>query len=292
VIVGGDAAAPAEAGAADGVVLDGASGDAADGNGLAGLGTCDTPYVIPTNVPHTDVTVDTSVGRTHDFDLPCAANNNGNDVVLSFTVTQPEIVYADTFGASWNTVLFFGDACDASSAPAATAGTVSCSDDACGSSQSQATAVLDYGIHYLVVSGVSGEGGPVTVHFQHAQLGNGPVRTLSAGSGTVSGTTGGVGAMNMCQASGAEDSYWWATCPAFGGGSFTASTCNGAAFDTILSLQVPRTDAQSCADDAPNCGVQSTISTSLAAGAGIQVLTIDGTAGSDTGAYTITYTRP
>ena len=201
-------------------------------------------------------------------------------------------MYADTFGAAFNTAPFFGDAFDASSGPPASAGTVSCSDDACGSQQSQATAVLDYGLHYLVVSGVGGAGGPVTVHFQHAQLGNGPVRNLAAGSGTVSGTTGGVGAMHMCQASGAEDSYWWATCPSFAGGPFSASTCNGATFDTILSLQVPRTNAQSCADDDPSCGVQSTINTSLAAGAGVQVLTIDGTAGSDSGPYTITYTRP
>jgi len=286
-VVTGDAGVDAEAGAP---VADGATGDAADGSALTGLGTCDTPYVIPMNVAHTDITVDTTTGRTHDFDFPCASN--GTDVVLSFIVTQPEIVYADTFGASVNTALFFGDACDGSSGPAAAQGTASCNDDACGAQQSQATAVVDYGLHLLVVSGVGTDGGPVTVHFQHAQLGSGQARTLAAGSGTVSGTTGSIGAMNMCQASGGDDSYWWATCPSFAGGSFTASTCNGATFDTVLSLQVPRTNVQSCADDAINCGVQSTINTSLPAGAGVQVLTIDGATGSDKGPYTITYTRP
>ena len=61
-------------------------------------------------------------------------------------------------------------------------------------------------------------------------------------------------------------------------------------FHTVLSLQVPRSNTQSCADDVPTCGVQSTINTSLAAGAGIQVLTVDGTAGSDTQIYDYAYT--
>ncbi|HEY4184943.1 MAG TPA: hypothetical protein VGP07_07735, partial [Polyangia bacterium] len=100
------------------------------------------------------------------------------------------------------------------------------------------------------------------------------------------------GTMNLCQASAPEDSFWWATCPSFAGGPFSASTCGGATFDTVLSLQVPRSDVLSCADDAASCGVQSIINTSLAAGAGIQVLTMDGAAGSNSGPYTISYTRP
>ena len=68
---------------------------------------------------------------------------------------------------------FFGYACYPSSGPPAAQGTASCNDDACGSQQSQATAVMGMmGNTSAIVSGVGGAGGPVTVHFQHAQVGN------------------------------------------------------------------------------------------------------------------------
>jgi hypothetical protein len=255
---------------------------------VAGPGTCDMPVMIPSNVAHTDVLV-TTTGAAHAFDLPCATN--GGDVVLTFTLTQRELVYADTFGATWNTVLYFSNTCGPS-APSADVGTVACSDDACGSPQSQAVAVLGYGRHYLIVSGVNGASGAATVHFQHAPIGNGPLTLLPAGSGTRSGTTSGSGFANDCEAAGPDNSYWWRTCPDYAGGAFSASTCNGAMFDTVLSLQIPRTDIASCGDDDPKCGIQSTLGTPVPAGAGINVLTVDSNTGSNAGDYTITYTRP
>jgi len=280
--VDGAAGAPAAGGDSGG----GAAGTA----GLSGSGTCDDPYMIATDVAHTDITVDTATGRTHDLDLPCAQNST--TVVLSFILTESQLVYADTFGAGWNTALFFADSCDASAPAQGGPGTSVCSDDACGTNESQAVAVLGYGQHYLVVSGASGASGTVTVHFQHTLIGNGPLTLLPAGSGTVSGTTGGVGASNQCQASAPDNSYWWVTCPSFAGGTFRASTCNGASFDTVLAMNVPRSGTSICADDDPSCGVQSTVSTNLAPGAGLQVLTVDGNTGGNWGPYTLTYTRP
>jgi hypothetical protein len=202
------------------------------------------------------------------------------------------VVYADTFGASWNTVLYFSNTCGVSP-PTPDVGTVVCSEDACGTTQSQAVAVLGYGRHYLVVSGSHGESGAATVHFEHMQVGNGDLTLLPAGMGTRMGTTAGTGIVSSCEAAGPENSYWWRTCPDYAGGAFQASTCHGATFDTILSVQIPRNGGGiSCADDDLACGVQSTISATVPAGAGIQALTIDSSTPSNAGAYSITYTRP
>jgi hypothetical protein len=262
---------------------------AGSGGAPALNGTCDTPYLIPTDVTHTDVIV-SNAGRPHSFDLPCAVTSGV--VVLSFILTQPELVYADTFGASWNTVVAFADQCDGTWQTLPAVGTSACSDDACGSAQSQAVALLDYGLHYLFVAGVRGESGQVTVHFQHAQVGSGPLAVLGAGAGSLHGTTQGRGAVSLCQSSAPENSYWWSTCPAYPGGSMAASTCTGTTFDTVLSLQVPSTGALTCADDDPACGVQSKLGATLSAGAGLYVLTVDGTTGRDLGSYTLTYNRP
>jgi hypothetical protein len=47
-----------------------------------------------------------------------------------------------------------------------------------------------------------------------------------------------------------------------------------------------------CNDDDNACGMQSTIATTIASGAGIHLLTVGGAAGSSMGAYTLSYTRP
>jgi hypothetical protein len=58
-------------------------------------------------------------------------------------------------------------------------------------------------------------------------------------------------------------------------------------------MQVPRTELVSCVDDTDGCGRLSTLNAPIPAGAGINVLTIDG-GGSPlaAGAYQFTYTRP
>jgi hypothetical protein len=254
-----------------------------------GAGTCASPFVLPDTLdPHMDLSVNT-VGAAHAVDVPCATN--GGDVVFTFTLNQREVVYADTFGASWNTVLYFTSSCGVTP-PGPEVGTVVCSEDACGTTQSQAIAVLGYGRHYLVVSGSHGESGAATVHFEHMQVGNGLLTLLPAGTGTKMGTTSGTGIVSTCEAAGPEDTYWWRTCPDYTGGAFQASSCHGATFDTILTLQIPRVGGTSCADDDPACGVQSTITGTVPPGAGIHALTIDSSTPSNAGAYTVTYTRP
>jgi hypothetical protein len=188
-------------------------------------------------------------------------------------------------------MLMFSDTCDKAQLPTG-AGTVACNDDACGTSQSQVAAILSYGNHYLIVSGVQSAGGDVTIHLQSAVLGNGPIAALPVGTGSARGTTSGNDRSGLCDTSGAKDSYWWQSCPDDAAGTFTASTCGGARWDTALSLQIPRADAVSCNDDDNNCGMQSTIAYPMPPGAGIQVLTVGGATGTSVGDYTLTYTRP
>ena len=285
-------------GATGGVPMNGSGGAAAGGSGpgsggAAGPwtnGTCDVPYVIPMTTSHFEMEVG-NVDGAGTVDLPCAAGSRV--VVLSFDLTETELVYADTLGANWDTVLAFADSCDGTFLTSPADGVTACSDDACGTSQSQAVALLGYGRHYLYLGGPRGKSGVATLHFQHASVGSGPLAALPPGSGTAYGTTQGRGAVNLCQASGAENSYWWKSCPFYAGGTLSASTCNlGTRFDTVLTLQMPGASVVSCADDDPSCGVQSKMSATIPAGAGLYVLTLDGTAGRDQGPYTLTFTRP
>jgi hypothetical protein len=260
-----------------------------DGGPIPGLGTCASPIKIPQGSVHLDLTRDTT-GAAHVLDFPCA--DNGSDLVFLIDVSsqQPQLVYADTFGTDWNTALFITDTCDTPK-PSGDLAAV-CSDDACGTGQSQVAAALGYGYYYLIVSGANGESGSVTVHIQTAALGTGPTTVLPQGSGSVEGTTSGGDRSALCDAAGPINNYWWLSCPDDVGGAFRASTCDGLKWDTVLGLQIPRTDSLSFNDDDDACGMRSTLASTLPPGAGLQVLTVGGSSGKDLGSYTLTYTRP
>ena len=269
---------------------DSASKDAKDLGGAVDASitnSCTNFIEIPVSNPHVDITVTTD-NEKHDFDLPCAAG--GNDIVLSFYLDRTEMVYADTFGASWNTILAFSPDCPLTE-PSPVAGMITCNDDACGSNQSQAFAILPNGRYYLVLSGANGESGSATIHFQHAPVAGITNIHLPEGSSSLTGTTSGFGAIAACEAVGPEDGYWWVSCPDYAGGAFQASTCGGAAFDVTMSLQIPRIDAVDCADG-DGCGLQETMISTLPAGAGMHVLAVGGNNRTDSGKYTLVYTRP
>jgi hypothetical protein len=239
---------------------------------------------------HAD-TLATNVGADHLFEIPCA--ENGADVVLAVSVEDSELVYADTFGASWDTILFFSETCPPDgSAGAYTSGFDGCSDDACGTSQSQAMALLGYGTHYLILSGAHGETGQAIIHFDRTVVGNGVLLPMPPGSGSVDGVTSGQGLSDLCEAGGPEDTYWWTTCPDFPGGEFFASTCGETLYDTVLALQIPRARAVVCNDDDNLCGRQSSVSMAVPPGSGLQSLLVDGHVGKAAGPYSLAYTRP
>jgi hypothetical protein len=249
--------------------------------------TCQTPLAIKLDRPRVDL-VATTLGATHDLDLGCG--NGGVDVFFSFTLTERELVYADSFGSGFDTILSFTEACGGADAGAPTGSEPSCVDDACGSKQSQVVALLPPGKHYLVVSGAGGESGDVSLHFEHAPVGSGLVAPLGLGSSATFGATSGAGRLSLCEAGGPENSYWFTSCGVFTGGPFMASTCSGTAYDTMLALQIPRAAVVVCNDDA--CKLQASITTSLPPGAGLHVLSVDGFTAHQLGAYSLTTTRP
>jgi hypothetical protein len=232
----------------------------------------------------------TTNGAQADITAPCGAAGVP-DVFFKFTLTRRELVYADTFGTSSNTTLFFASSCTIAQAGPTTPGDAVCSTGACGTGQSQVTALLDPGTHYLVLAGQ----GAATIHFQHAEVGTGSVAQLAQGSSTSTGTTTQFGSLNVCEASGGENSYWWQTCPSDAGGAFVVSTCSATTFDTILSFRVPGTEAVMCDDDDTAClGDQShsTVGATIPAGAGLFILAVDGFSTATYGNYTLSASRP
>jgi hypothetical protein len=242
---------------------------------------------IPISIAATRATLDaTMIGATADLAAPCGTAGTP-DVFYKFTLTRRELVYADTFGASSDTALYFASSCTTARTMSTTPGDAVCSSGACGTGQSQVIALLDPGTHYLVLA----SSGAATIHFQHAEVGTGTVEYLAQGVSAPTGTTSGFGDLYECLAPGPENAYWWATCPGDPGGTFLASTCTGTQFDTILTLQMPGTGQDPlCSDDV--CSFQSSMSASIPAGAGLLVIDVDGNSAAEHGNYTLSVSRP
>lgn len=237
----------------------------------------------------------TTGGATHDIDTPCGADQ-GPDIFYKFAVSKRVFVYADTFGATWNTVLFLlNDACEPISAPTMTGDAV-CSDDACGTEQSRLVVRLEPGTYRLGLGGRGGAKGDATIHFEWALAGAGPTQQLPQGNSVQTGTTmaggGNIDGLSTdCLAAGAENSYWWARCPSDPGGTLTASTCNGGTtWESVIEVQIPKSINYQCNLD--GCGLQSSLTANVPPGAGLGVLSLDGQGGTDHGAYSMTVSRP
>ena len=267
---------------------DGHENDAIDaavlGNG--GGDRCANAETISIATAHASLLANPA-GANADLAAPCGTAGTP-DVFFTFQLTRRELVYADTFDATGATALYFASGCSTARTVSTTPSDVLCSAGACGTSQSQVVALLDPGTHYLVYAGQ----GAATIHFQHAEVGTGTVTHLDAGSSTKTGaTTNGAGLLYACEAGGKENAYWWHSCPSSAGGAFSASTCTGTNFDTMMSFQLPGADSVMCDDD--SCGtVQSSIATTLAGGAGLYVLAVDGFSQSQYGTYSLSVTRP
>lgn len=266
----------------------GHDGGTSDGDASAVSATNDhCANAIPISIAtmHSDVPANPA-GASADLTAPCGTAGTP-DVFFTFTLTRREMVYADTFGATGNTALFFASSCTTARTGSTTPGDAVCSSGACGTGQSQVAALLDPGTHYLVLAGQRA----ATIHFQHVEVGSGAVQYLAPGSSAPTGTTpAGTGALYACDAGGSENAYWWQTCPSDPGGTFVGSTCTGTDFDTMLSLQMPGSETVMYDDD--TCSVQSTVSANIPAGAGLYVIAVDGFSQARHGNYTLTASRP
>ena len=246
-----------------GAMISDAGHDAADAGPpppLVASDHCASATAIPLTSSHVDLPADTTAA-THDIDAPCTGDS-GPDVSYSFTVSKRVLVYADTFGAGFDTVLFLLSSSCQPITTLTTAGDAVCNDADCGTSQSRVFALLNPGSYRLGLGGSGGAAGSATIDFELALAGSGSTATLPKGTSQQSGTTVGVsGNVNnqtaSCIAAGPEDAYWWATCPSDSGGQLSASTCGGASWETLLETEIPRapSHAYTCALD--SCGLQS-----------------------------------
>ena len=242
----------------------------------------------------------TTLGAAHSVNSPCDAAGGG-DVFFRFVLTRREFVYADTFGATWDTKLFFmsSGSCTTPLASQVSSDLV-CDDNlgascASGGSASQVYTVLPAGTYYLVLSSGTSSGA-TSIRFEHLPVGSGSLVFLPRGtsltrSGVTSGTTGGMS--QSCGGAGPELAYWWVTCPEQAAGTLNATTCLRASWNTVLAVANGSGVGNVCVND--TCGLQSTVSTTIPAGSGLHLLMVDGfNNGTDppSGSYSLLYTRP
>ena len=225
----------------------------------------------------------------HDLDAPCD-ERPGADVWFRFTLTRREIVYADTFGARWDTELFFASDCATPLTAPTMPDDVLCNDNAPPQCEgdapaSRVVALLEPGTYYLVVAGIRAAVGETPVRFQHLPVGSGPVQTYPAGMfkgmGSFEGRLTGAGALRgTCGGDGPEASFWWTSCSIDQGGILYADTCEQPGnLDTVLYLRHGDGSAEQCNDNAPNaCSLPtaSHLEVRVPAGPGLHVLTLDG----------------
>ena len=276
-----------------------------------GNATCvpvnDTPagaITINMAVASSTLTVDTSAA-VNNTTGPCGCTGlSGRDVFYNFTIPAgaPEIIYADTLGSAFDTSLFVQTSAGVNVIAATLANGLACNDDnglsGCDTlGQSQIMLQLNPGTYRLVLSGC--EAGAATIHFQHLPVGNGPIAALAAGTTIPTGTTAGTGRVvaEACDGGNSpENTYYWYTCQAATGGAFSASTCGRATWDTVLEQRSALRGANICNDDnTGGCGRQSTVTSTIPAGAGIHTLYVDGYTNAfigSSGAYSVVITRP
>ncbi len=281
---------------------------AAGSNCFAGLCVAPPPNDAPANAVVINMA---NASSTFVVDTRSAVNNvngagcgctSGPDIFYNFTIPAGprQLVYADTIGSTNDTSLFIQTIAGVAVGTGGIANGVVCNDDGglagCANGlRSQVMAMLAPGAYRLGVSGCGAGATGVTVHFQHLLVGNGTMTALAAGNSTPGGTTAGVGVVSAgtCSATGPENTYFWHTCAPQLAGNLTASTCGRATFDTVLSQTSATRAAAICNDDVGGaCGVRSSITAAIPAGAGIHTMYMDGFTAANAGVYTIAVTRP
>lgn len=263
--------------------------------------TCAGATVLSLAASRVNVAFNT-VNAVHDTGAPTPCMTPGQgDVFFRFTLTQREVIVADTFGVNFDTMLFFasGATC-AAFTRIRIPGAVWCNDEAstvsggpgCAgvTNASQVAGVFEPGTYYLVVSNAGAAGGLGVLHFEHL-----PVTTVGSvnylpqaatgeqfynryyfqpAAGSISTTCGAGGR-------GPEHSFWWRTCPSQPPVRLTANTCYGAREelrDTVLELRNGTGSGTLCNDDQGTSCTLSTTSkfvTTLPAGAGLHTVTFD-----------------
>ena len=200
------------------------------------------------------------------------------DVVVEFTAGSDDDYTFDTFGSSFDTVLYALDACGGAE--------LACNDDGGGGGgESELTLALVSGeTVYLVVDGFGSGSGPFTLNASIP-----PACADDLLSSTVPALGGGdtTGATNdnqgSCGGSTGPDHLWGWTAPF--AATFTLDTI-GSSYDTVLYVFDGCGGAElACNDDRPAGGLQSEVTLTLSAGQTV-IVGVDGYNGSS-GVYTL-----
>lgn len=243
------------------------------------LGRCDHPRTPPPGdaCMNAVALIANATLQTRGDSNACAGTDHGANNDLVYTLTLPagaHVVYADTFGSSFNTRLALHDGC--AGMPIAS------SDDRCGTAQSQLVEVVAGGrtVSLIVSGAAASDRGNVVLHYLVAPVPMGLTYTRLApgsapmGATSTSGSTGdffrscarSTGASDtlrpgctMRDGQGPEQLYLTATCP--GARAFSATTCSdGQGWDSVVSvLNIGSPNREvACNDDACNSRRSST----------------------------------
>jgi hypothetical protein len=222
--------------------------------------------------------------------MPCG-NMGGRDAFFQFSLPAEEVVYYDTYGSNFDTVVrIFAGNCTSLGA------TLVCSDDSCNGTRSIGAVDLTAGTYCMVVDQYSSNttGGMATLTFRR---GGRPGVPLPAASGTVTGSTTGKSNLSVasCESNTNQPDvgHFFLTCPSF---TYTidASTCTNTSFDSVLYLKTgSATSADvACSDDVSGCGAnnfQSRITGAAVVGGNVHWIIVDGFGSSGNGSYSLTY---
>lgn len=243
--------------------------------------------------------IDISAGGQFTVDLAAAhddswtsgtdcGNQGGRDVFYQLVLPAPEVVYLDTFGSTFDTVIrIHTGSCTALGALQA------CADDACGQQRTQLARELAAGTYCVVVDQYSSTSTAGALVLNVAR--GGRTGAAIAGSGSVSGSTTGKTHQSVasCEANTLqpEAAYFFTTCP--GTTTVAANTCSGTAFDAVVYIKAgaATTADIACSDDVSGCGngLQPRITGAAVSGASLGWIIVDGYGQTGNGAYTLTY---
>jgi hypothetical protein len=236
-------------------------------------------------------TVDLSAARDNNWTSGTdCGNQGGRDVFYQLTLTAPEVVYFDTFGSNFDSVIrIYAGSC------AALGAVQQCSDDACGQQRTQVARELAAGTHCIVLDQYSSTvtAGSLVLNVKRGGRAGTP---LAAGNGSVSGTTTGKTHLSVasCEANTMQPdvAHFFTSCPSVTT-TVSANTCTGTAFDAVVYIKAGQATAAdvACSDDVSGCGngLQPRITNATVSGANLNWIIVDGFGTTGNGAYTLTY---
>ena len=266
-------------------------GDAIDSDCSGG-----TDPVCPTNDLRSGATVLTGTGTSmadltfaHDNTVGSCGAAGGRDVFYQFTLAAAEVVYVDTFGSNFDTIIKIENGtCAAAGAQNA------CVNNSCAVSQTQYAAQLAAGTYCLVIDQASSAvtTGTLTMSFVR---GGRTGTAVALGASTQTGTT--VGAPNLsggtCNATmTGEVAYWFTVCPETRMSS--ANTCTTTpVWDSMLYFRrgsgIGTGPDVVCDDDACGASLLSRITNASLVGPHLFWIIVDGY-DTSSGAYTLQLT--